>query len=705
LPRTLHVDFETRSTLDLTVVGLDNYSRHPTTSAWCMGFGFDEDEVGLKAEEGFGNTSGPVMKHVAEGGEVVAHNAPFELSIWNNICVPRYRWPTLRPEQVRCTMAMAYAMALPGSLENAAPAVGITERKDLAGGRLMKQMMYPREVRKCDSCNGKGIVRNSDPCPFCDGKGEDIIWWDDLERREKLYEYCRQDVRVERALDQRLMQLSKTEREIWLLDYKINSRGIYRDGKGIMGALRVVDASQSDNDNLMRELTGGAAGGCTEVLKIKNWCIAQGVPLEGLAKDDVIVALADDSIPDQVRKVLSLRQDAGKTSTAKLRPMIDAASKTDGRIRGMFQYHGAGTGRWAGRRVQFHNFPRPKFDFDEIIAAIKWMTDLPPLDCSKRLKVFMGSPLDAISSCLRSFVMAAPGNIFHVADFSNIEGRGIAWLAGEETKLEAFRLADAKLGPPIYEKTASGILGIAIELITEALRQAYGKVPELACGFGGGKGAFQTMAKTYGVKVTDEQAEEIKTQWRKQHPNIERYWYALEEAALAAVQDPGKAFSAGADGRKCVYKMQGSFLWCLLPSKRPLCYPYPRIMKVKTPWGAMKDAVTYMTVVDDAKRGTSKIIPDPNAHGSWQRVSTYGGKLSENNTQAICRDLLAHVMLECEKADFPIVLHVHDEVVAEVALSSGLTHKDFINCCSSVPDWAAGFPVVAKGVETVRYRK
>jgi DNA polymerase bacteriophage-type len=343
----LHIDFETRSTVDLKKAGLDNYARHPSTEPWCIAYAFDDEPVCLTStiDPNKRGMHSKVLSHIRASSPVYAHNAAFELAIWNNICVPRYGWPVLKTEQCRCTMAMAYAMALPGSLEKAAAAVGIKEQKDMSGSRLMMQMAQPR-----------GFDAFDEP-----------IWWDEPDKLEKLYEYCRQDVRVERELEKRLMPLSDDEQALWVLDQKINSRGVQIDTASVTKAVAIVQAEKKRLDEEMSSVTGGILP--TEVKRLTDWVRSRGVPVEGLAKADVLDHLSGSGLPDDVRRALTLRQEAGKSSTAKLKAMIESAS-ADGRVRGTLQYHGAGTGRWAGRRVQMHNMVRPKMKFKEIEDVI-----------------------------------------------------------------------------------------------------------------------------------------------------------------------------------------------------------------------------------------------------------------------------------------------------------------------------------------------
>ena len=655
----LHIDFETFSRCDLKKAGLANYAADPSTGVHCMAYAWDDGPV-----EVWRPSSGSTKWILTEDVLVYAHNAAFELAIWNNVMVPRYGWPVLRPEQCRCTMAMAYAMGLPGALKDAAPALGLEQRKDMAGARVMLQLAQPKR-------DGSMWRPEDDPAKF-----------------QLLYDYCVQDVQVERALHHRLLDLSPAEQALWALDYRINQNGVLVDLAAVDQALALVASEKTRLDGEMLRVTGGVVARCTEVKLLVEWIRSQGVTVPGLAKADVLDAL-DGQLPAAVRMALELRKEAAKSSTAKLVAMKDRAS-ADGRVRGGFQYHGAATGRWAHRGIQTGNLPRPRpgtspQDVEKIISH---------LTQPDYVNAFYGPVLDALADSLRGMIIAPPAKELLAVDFSAIEARVLAWLAGEEEVLDAFRAKE-----DIYKVAAGRIYRKTPATVTKDERQI-GKVSVLALGYGGGIGAFQSMAKNYGLKLTDEEADQIKVAWRNVHGNIVSFWYGLERAAILALQNGAAHFQQTPTAPKIFFKKAGSFLWCKLPSGRVLCYPYPELREVETPWGDRKDSLTYMTVVSNLK---AKIISDANASGQWKRISTYGGSLAENVTQAVARDLLADAMLRFAERGEKICAHVHDEIVCEVHPDADV--KQFEALMSQAPAWAVGLPLAAEGWKGPRYRK
>jgi DNA polymerase len=684
--QSLGADYETFSQIDLKKAGLHNYATDPSTGAHCLSYGPDPEHIHTWVEgEPFPQD---LADHIAAGGIITAWNAAFEWAIWNLCCVRKYGWPPLPIKQVRCSMVRAYAMALPGALDDAAPALGVDQRKDAAGHRIMLQLSKPKK---------DGTMWRRDA--------------DSLDKFLALYGYNRQDVRTELACLDRLMELSPSELDLWELDHKINNRGVMCDLASVDKGIAIIQSEQKRLNAEMLKVTGGVVGACTEVQMLGKWIASQGVEMDGLAKADVLDALAADVVneeaeeagelppwakimPPAVRRALELRQEAAKSSTAKLVAMKEKAS-ADGRIRNMHQFHAASTGRWAGRGIQPQNLFRTRAGItqEDIESMFSMLGDKDMFD------LFYGPSMAAISDCIRGMLIAGEGNELVACDFSAIEARAVAWLAGQESVLEVFRTHGK-----IYEHDAASVFRVPMEEVTKAQRQI-GKVVRLSMAYQGGLGAFQAMARTYDVHVPDEQADEIKKAWRAANQKIVRYWYDLEEAVLGAMRN-GSITSAGARGREVKFRKAGSFLWALLPSGRALCYPYPELRMVMTPWGEEKEQLTFMTVVDQTQKKKAKVLPDPNARGRWQRVSTYGGSLAENMTQAIARDLLADAMRAIEAEEFEIVLHVHDEVVTEVKqFRAQYALERMIAIMSTAPSYASGLPLAAEGWRGKRYRK
>lgn len=363
-------DFETRSPVDLKKSGADVYARHPVTRVMAFGYAFgDEDATVLPMGA---RPSKRVASHIANGGLMVAHNAPFEWLIWNLVYKRQFPdLPHLSPEQLICTMALAYSMALPGSLEFALAAAGVDMQKDMEGHRVMMQLCKPKEVieKFCQSCSGTGdACRFGGQCEACGGSGDMYVFLepdDEPVKFERMYKYCGVDIGAERLLYKRLVKLSAKEKELWRLDHKINQRGVSVDLLAVENAIEVCALQKTILDKEIREVTDNAVATCSAVQQLTDWLKFRGVECDGVAKNDVADILANPDLPADCRRALELRQEAAKSSNAKL-PAILRGVCNDGRIRGLFQYHGAGTGRWAGRRIQLQNLPRPRLKQKEI---------------------------------------------------------------------------------------------------------------------------------------------------------------------------------------------------------------------------------------------------------------------------------------------------------------------------------------------------
>ncbi len=696
------IDFETRSTVDLRKAGADRYAEDHNTGVWCLAYAIDDGPV--KVWEPGDEDPQDLLSHITAGHAVGAWNVAFEHAIWTHV-IARIcpHWPQLKLAQLDCTMARAYAQALPGSLEWCAKALRLEHEKDKEGHALMMRMSAPTLAWK----------RNPVGPPQ---------WYDDRERVERLKVYCAQDVVVERELRKRLAPLPAHERQIWLLDQAVNRRGVQLDIPSVEAALSLVKSETADLHRQMATATKGGVSTASAVAKLTEWVKWRGVPCSDLQKHSVRDLLAG-KLPDDVRIALEIRQAAGRVSTSKLPAMLTCAS-SDGRARGLFGYHVATTGRWASFRLQVHNMLRAFLTPDQIDHVIELLFHPHP---SREIHALYGNPLDAIASCIRSMIIAAPGHRLDGGDFSNIEGRVLAWLAGEQWKLNAFSAYDAGHGPDLYNLAYARSFGIKADDVTPDQRQI-GKVQELALGYQGGPGAFMSMAANYNLDIADlcqatigaaddwdgfihsqlihprtpqmygmvrdsldfEQwlaLRYIVTRWRDAHPNIRQFWYDLQNNALLAVQNPREQFAT--ETGSITFLFNGNRLFCRLPNGRCLSYPFAKIVYEK-------DEVT-----NETKPGLQYECWD-GILKKWTTARAYGGHLAENVTQAVARDILADTLLRVEKAGYPIVLHVHDEVLCEVKEGAP---ADLEQLMRVTEPWAAGLPIAAKTWTGKRYGK
>lgn len=678
----IHFDFETASELDLTEVGVLEYAEHPSTRIICMAWSDGDGDVHLWWP---GDPAPYFVENLCDF-EFVAHHARFELHIWNN-CAP-VGWGQLTASQMRCTMAACAYRGLPLSLEEASAVLDLDEQKSKIGALLMPWLSSPRK-REMGRATRRTLATKIG-----------IEDWEALSIDEfecalltAYGEYCCQDVRAEMALDEVVGRLPDDEQRLWVLDDEINTRGITVDRPLVRAALDACAVEAQRLNDRIAIVTGGAVKKTTEVGKLKTWAGSRlgGAPLTSLAKEDMKELLSDERLPDDVREAVELRRDAGRTSNAKLIRMWDCSAST-GRARDQAQYHGATTGRWAGRLIQLQNMPRPSMEVDpEIFACAETPTELADL-----LIAIYGTVPGAVADVLRHFVKAEDGKVLACADFSAIEGVVVAALAGEERKLQAFRDVQAGKADDIYCVTASGIYGYACRKKTHPLERQVGKIAELASGFGGSVGAW----KRFGADRLGWDDEAIKAKveaWRDDHPMIAGIrdpetgyrkgglWKGLEYAAKRAVEHYGQTFTY----RDISFCCEGPWLVMRLPSGRRLHYFRPRL--VEGDYGPQLEYEAYRQV------DTRKV---------WTTVRSYGGLLTENAVQAAARDLLVHAMWNCRKKGLPIVLHVHDEIVVEVNEADGEDSARLLTACmEDLPSWASGWPVKAEAWTGLRYRK
>jgi DNA polymerase len=588
---------------------------------------------------------------------VVAHNASFEIAIEELLLAPRYGWPLIPLERQRCTLAMASALALPGQLEKLADVLELSQRKDVAGHRLMLAMSKPRRARKGEN-------------------PDQVHWFDDHERLQRLYAYSKADFEAVRELYTQLQPLSPSEQIIWCLDACINARGFYLDRQLATAEKKLAAAAATEIDAELAEVTGGAVTAVNQIARFQAWLQTQGCTVDSLDKKSVAKLLTNE-LPPQVRRALELRQDGGQTAVKKIGALLDRVG-SGGRVRGSFIYHKASTGRWAGTGPQPQNLKRP--EIEDVEAAITAVTT----GNYDHVRNLYPRVLSLLGDLSRSLICAAPGYVLLGADFGAIESRVLACVAGEEWKLEAYRRYDATGDPrdEPYCILAARMLKLPEGSITPGTRERiFGKTGDLACGYQGGEKAIEKFAP--GMFSLAER-EKIGTEWRAAHPAVCKFWYAVDHAAWTAVQRRGRVVSCGPVAFKCC----GNFLFLKLPSGRKLAYPFARLKPLDPQHGVVVFADSSDGQFRDCRNGSG----------------AYGGMWVENIVSGIARDLLAEAMLRIETAGYPIVLHVHDEIVCEVPAGFGST-EEFTRLMTQRPSWAPDLPIAASAWTGSRYCK
>ncbi len=672
--RFLSIDFETRSVVNLKTEGVYRYASHPSTGIWCMAWAFDDEPV--KVWRWGEDIPQPVLKAMHDP-EVIwrAWNAQFERLIFDRILRKWYHTPSIPLERWLCTAAQAARLGLPRGLEDAAAALKLPVQKDAAGYRLMLQMAKPRRIEPT---------------------GE-IIWWDDHDRRMRLYDYCRQDVVVERAVGERLPPTATwKEREVWLFDQRVNDRGVLLDRPLAAQCLKLTKQATNRISRELRALTNGAVPKVTNVERLKDWLgDDQGMLVGSLAKVPMKRILAREDIEPVVRQALELRKEGGKSSTRKYQAMLNWHT-VENVLHGMLLYHAASTGRWAGKGPQPQNFVKGEVPVSEELVAELMRGDL------DRLELFYPSIMTALASGLRACLRSRPGHVFTAADYNAIEARMVAWLFGAEKLVKLF--AD---GGKVYESMAETIYEIpADDVAKDSIERFVAKNTVLGCGFQMGAKTFRLQLRDkFGVDVSEELAERAVKAYRGDYWQIPDGWKGMNKAAIRVVREHITAWYPvpETDG-KIHFRMHGDWLRMRLPSGRSLWYAEAKITERLAPWTKKTtdkdgneseepvyvDAVSYMGVHPKLKK--------------WTRMTLYGGWLTENAVQGMARDLLVEGMFRVEAAGYPIVLTVHDEMVSEHPEGFGSV-EHFIAEMTTLPEWARGCPVAAEGWRDTRYRK
>jgi DNA polymerase bacteriophage-type len=654
----LHRDYETRSRAILKIVGAQRYGADSSTEVLCCCYAVDNDPVQLWRP---GDQVPTEFIATAESGSwiVAAFNDSFEVAIEKQIMALRYGWPVIPIERHRCTQAMCLALGLPARLSAAANALELSCRKDAAGERLMHQTSKPRRAHKDEDPSG-------------------VYWFDDEDRLNRLYAYCAQDVRVERELFNRLPALSPAEQQLWQINHKINVRGFHIDRAFAEAARKIAEQAAPEIDQEITEITAGDVTTINQVAKLTAWLQDHGCGLQKLDRKAIERQLqkGDDELSAPARRVLELRLGGAQAATKKINALL-ARAGADDRIRGAFRFHGAATGRWSGEGIQPQNLKRPVIDdLDAAIAAVG-------TGDYQHVRSLYARPLAVVGDCSRAMITAAPGHVLIGADFSSIESRVLAWVAGEEWKLDSYRRFDATHDPrdEPYCITACKIFNKPNGSFTkDDPERNIGKTCDLAFGYAGGLGAWRKFEPD---RFTDDEVKAFIRGWRAAHPEIKRLWNRLDRAAWTAVQERGRVVRCGVVRFIC----SSAFLQLILPSGRKISYPQPR-------------------VIGDERE--QHVLFSDNANGQFQDCrhghGAYGGTWTENVVSGIARDLLADAMLRIEAAGYPIVLHVHDEIVAEVPEGFG-SADEFTHLMIRKPAWALDLPIAAKAWTGKRYCK
>lgn len=683
----LAVDIETKSAADLKRVGQWAYAADESTDVYCVVFGYAESAGRYTYTTWTPGDELPrgIVEFIKAGGTVLAHNASFEISVWHNILQPRYGFPPLDLDQVDDTQIRGLAMNLPLSLGGLAEVLGCPTQKDREGAALMLKMCKLVEV-------GVGEWK-----PL-DRSGTDH---DTEPNRARLVEYCRGDVGATLDCYYKLKPLDVAEILSYRVDKKINARGVYLDREFAEACLAIVKERKAELDGEIADgLTDWRALMVTDSRNpyaLKAFLKEHGVEVptrtrkkkvggkvefkkgETTDKEAVVEILARKDLHPDVRKVLDNRLESTKaTSLSKLMRVDDMVGR-DGRLRFALQFCGAHTGRWTSSGLQLHNLPKDRLGpLAESVRDAILARDL------EALKFLVDRPLEAVSWSLRSLVCAAPGKELIAADWSAIEARVVAWLAGQSDVLAVFAR-----GEDIYVKSASDVGSGDRQL---------GKVCTLALGYGMGVVTFISTAAGYGIALTTKEAKRIQKAWRDANSAIVGFWNALEEAAKMAIESPGTFFTAG---RIRAVATRGC-LGLILPSGRTLRYWKPRVQMASR---------TIQVVDDDGVIEEKEIVAEEirfftmsKDKSSMDEESTYGGKIAENVTQAVARDLLAAATVRVDRvAPYESVIHVHDSLAAEVPEGAGDV-EEFCALLAEPPPWAAGLPLAAEGYRS-RYFK
>ena len=647
--KKLSCDIETFSDVDLIRCGVYKYADSPNFEMLLFAYAVDDGDVHIIDIAG-GEELPEEIIQVIKSDTVVktAYNAQFE-----RVCLSRYlKLPEgeyLNPQSWYCTAVQAAELALPLSLADVGSVLGLERQKMTEGKELIKYFCVP-----CKPTKSNGNRTRNRPC-------HDINKWETFKK------YCMRDVDVERQIADKLKMypISDEEHRLYVLDQIINDRGVLVDGELAEQAVKLNSIQTAVAVEQAYMITG--LENPNSVTQLKQWLKENGVEIESMSKK-AVKSLADETDGD-VSKMLKLRLLMAKTSVKKYEAVIRSVC-SDNRVHGMMRFCGANrTGRWSGNILQPQNLPQNHLPDLTLARDIVKDGDFEMLD------MMFGNVPNVLSELIRTVLIPKPNHRFIVADFSAIEARVLAWIAGEQWRIDTF-----KNGGDIYCASASKMFKVPVEKngVNGELRQK-GKISELACGYGGSVGALKNMgAVEMGVQENELQG--LINDWRNANPHIVRFWYEVGNAAMKAIKEK-TTVPLG----KLVFAYERGILFIRLPSGRRLSYIKPRIGTNR--FGG--DSITYMGI---------------NSAKKWDRLETFGGKLTENIVQGTARDLLANALINAANAGYDTVFHVHDEIICEVPNGYGSVDELCRLMCIK-PEWADGLPLNADGFECEYYKK
>lgn len=646
--RRLLCDIETYSSVDITKAGAFKYIESDDFEILLIAYAWNDEPVrvlDLTSTDHEYDEYQDIVSGLLDPDTIkIAHNSAFERA-----ALGKHLGRYLPPEEWEDTMILAAYNGLPLSLDAAGAALRLQDQKIKEGTSLISYFCKPCKPTIANGGRTRNLPHHAP------------------DKWSRFREYCKRDVEVAQAIYNRLSRYPVTdfERKVWATDARINERGVQIDRELVESAIAVDNAFREEHLEEMQKLTG--LDNPNSVQQLKTWLSAAGIECDSLSKS-TIADIKGSATDSTTKRVLELRQMLSKTSTKKYEAMTAAACKDD-RVRGLTQYYGAArTGRWAGRLIQLQNLPQNHLDNIGTVREIVRARDL------ESLEMIFDSVPDTLSQLIRTALVAKPGCTFLVSDYSAIEARVIAYLAGETWRMEVF-----KNGGDIYCASASQMFHVPVEKhgVNGHLRQK-GKIAELALGYGGGIGAMKNFGADK-MGMTDEEMQTIVEQWRLASPTIPKLWREVENAARWALSmcGGGKTYRIHCG---VMFRRDADALRVRLPSGRVLTY-----------WGAdVEDGKIYYWGQNQTTR-------------KWEKTDTWGGKLTENIVQAFARDCLAVAMVRLEDAGYHIVFTVHDEVIVEAP--EGSRWQDVADIMGQPIDWAPGLVLRGDGYETKFYMK